>query len=139
MKFLYGYFHPETGESIVALANKSGTYIGQAKLHPDDKDNGSEYAGCRIAEGRAWIKYYKQEKRRCREKLETIKNLYKDIYRNCSKQTAQEVEHRFNLQIKYYTEKLTESKEIIKEIEKQLKNSIEVRDNIINKKEKVKN
>ena len=49
MKFLYGYFHPDTGESKVALANKSGTYIGRAKLHPNDLKYASKYAGCRIA------------------------------------------------------------------------------------------
>lgn len=130
MKFLYGYFHPETGESKVVLANKSGTFIGKARLHPEDKEHASEYAGCRLAEGRAWIEYYKKEKKRSQEQINTIKNLYKDIYRNCSKTTAKEVEQRFKIQLKYYEEKLKESKEIIKEIKKQLEDSIKVRDEI---------
>ena len=53
MKFLYGYFNQNTGESNVALADRYGTYIGQAKLHPDDKTNASEYMGCGRAQKRA--------------------------------------------------------------------------------------
>lgn len=130
MKFLYGYFHPDTGESKVALANKSGTYIGRAKLHPDDERYASKYAGCRIAEGRAWMQYYKEEKRRSQERIELIKNLYKDIYRNCSPITIKEIEQRFNIQLKYYENKIEESKQIIEEIQKELENSIKVRDSI---------
>ena len=57
MKFLYSYFFPDTGESVAALKNKDGLYIGSAKLHPDDKNTASQFAGCRLAEYRAWIKY----------------------------------------------------------------------------------
>ena len=49
MKYLYGYFNSEKGKSIVALADKYGSYIGEAKVHPDDKDYASEFMGCSLA------------------------------------------------------------------------------------------
>ena len=57
MKFLYSHFNEETGKSIAVLSDKYGKYSGQAKLHPDDKDNASKFAGCRIAYKRALINY----------------------------------------------------------------------------------
>lgn len=139
MKLLYSYFNPTTGKSIVGLSNKNGIYEGIARLHPEDKKNASEYAGCRIAEGRAWIKYFKYEKKQCQEKIKMIKNLYKDIYRNCSENTKTEVSKRFAIQIKYYKSKISECKISIEDIENQLKESIKIRDNIIAKSQGKKN
>ena len=83
MKFLYGCFNQETGQSVVAIADKYGRYIGYAKLHPEDKKYASKYTGCAIAEGRAWIKALKNQKRYQKYQLKIIENLSKDIKLNC--------------------------------------------------------
>ena len=79
MKFLRGRFNKETGVSIVTLSDRYGRYTGVAILHPDDKNNASEYTGCSIAEQRAWIQALQNRRRRTKIKLNTIKNLIKDI------------------------------------------------------------
>ena len=40
-----------------------GAFIGQAKLHDEDKDYASKYTGCRYAETRATIKYLKMKQK----------------------------------------------------------------------------
>lgn len=130
MKFLYGYFNQNTGQSIVALADKYGQYIGQAKLHPDDRKYASKYTGCRIAEQRAYIKALKQKIRRKKIELNTLIELKKEIKNYTTKKT----EKHIYLKIKKYTNDINYLKQIINQIEKEIKTSIKIRDNIINKK-----
>lgn len=130
MKFLYSYFQKATGKSIVALADKYQRYIGQAKLHPDDKEYPSEYAGCRLAQKRAWVKYLRSECRRKKIMLQTIKNLNKDIQLNCQ-EINPKIQRRINLKLRDYTEEITELKDSIIELENQIKKDISTRDNLI--------
>ena len=74
MKFQCNNFNPETGESVVILTNKYGTYVGTAKVHPDDKYKANEITGCVIAEERAWINSYKKEKARIKIALKTMQD-----------------------------------------------------------------
>ena len=60
----------ENGKTIAVIKTKGGKeYIGLATLHPDDKDNASQFAGGYIAETRAIIKALKEkrqiEKKKC--------------------------------------------------------------------------
>ena len=50
-----------TGKSFVKIKYKGKYYVGIAKLHPDDADKASKFAGCRFAEQRAVIKALKDE------------------------------------------------------------------------------
>lgn len=50
-----------TGKSFVKIKYKGKYYVGIAKLHPDDADKASKFAGCRFAEQRAIIKALKAE------------------------------------------------------------------------------
>ena len=132
MKFLYGYFHPDTGQSIVALANKDGVYVGQAKLHPEDKKYASKFAGCRLAEARAWLKYLINEVRRKKIMLRTVQNLNKDIHKNC-KDINPQVQHRINLKIRDYNKEIAELKTNIDLLKEQISKDIKIRDDIINR------
>lgn len=137
MKFLYGYFNQNTGESNVALADRYGTYVGQAKLHPDDKINASEYMGCGLAQKRAWIKALKNRRRRTKIKLNTIKNLIKDIDQNCSNLTnLPAFKKRLNLKLKYYNKEIEDINNDIDEINKNIKKRIEIRNKILQKGQK---
>ena len=60
IKLTYVNFDPETGISIARIQTPIGSFKGKARLHPQDKDFGSGYAGCKYAEMRAVIKYYKE-------------------------------------------------------------------------------
>lgn len=130
MKLLYSYFFPDTGESVAALGNRDGVYIGSAKLHPDDKDSASQFAGCRIAECRAWLKYLHKERRTQRLRLNTIKNLNKDIQLHCST-VDPAVQRRINLKIRDYHNKIDELTEDIEQLENKIKRDIELRDSLL--------
>lgn len=67
---LKGYVHlikadynENTGVSNVMIDTDLGAFIGQAKLHDEDKDYASKYTGCRYAETRATIKYLKMKQK----------------------------------------------------------------------------
>lgn len=130
MKFLYGYFHPETGESVVALADKYDIYIGEAKLHPDDKKYASELCGCRLAQGRAWLQALIKELRRKKIMLQTIKTLNKDIQLNC-KNIDPKIQRRINLKIRDYNKQISELKSDITKLKTAIIKDIEIRDEII--------
>lgn len=138
MKFLYGYFHPQTGESVVALADKNGVYTGQARLHPDDKDYASEFAGCRLAERRAWIQYLRKECRRKQIMLNTIKDLMKDIDINCDCYIDPKVKRRFNLKLRDYSNEISEFKEAINTLQTETAKDIKFRDELIERTKKAK-
>ena len=125
MKFLYGYFDQETGKSTVALADKYGTYIGQAQLHPNDKENASKYAGCSIAERRAQIKALRNKRRRIKIKIKTIKEILKDVENE-----------KINIKLRYYTKELNNINEEIDQIRKNIQERIKIRNDIINKRTK---
>lgn len=55
----YSNFNPETGYSIVTIANKYGHFSDVAKLHPSDEPYASEITGCEYAEYRAMIRCWK--------------------------------------------------------------------------------
>lgn len=133
MKFLYGYFDQSTGESIVALADKYGTYIGQAKLHPDDKNNASEYMGCGIAQRRAWIKALQNRRRRAKIKLNTVKDLMKDIHLNYQGLLHYGLKRRFNLKIRDYSNEIKDINNQIEQIKDDIKKRIKIRNDLIEK------
>lgn len=59
IKLVYSNYDEETGISIVRIQTPEGTFKGKSRLHPNDRDVASRYVGCKYAEMRAWIKYYK--------------------------------------------------------------------------------
>lgn len=132
MKFLYGYFDQNTGKSVVLLADRYGKYIGQAKLHPDDKNHASQYMGCALAQQRAWIKGLKKRGSRIKIKINTIKSIIKDIELNI--EDNKEIIKRLNIQLKNYNNQINDINNQIKEIEQNIKKRIQIREKIINNK-----
>ena len=134
MKLLYSSFDPQTGKSIVALTDKNNnTYIGQARLHPDDKNNASNLFGCRLAEKRAWIKYFKEEYKKKKIELNTIKQLNNDIKYNYRVYTPKKIQRRINIKLRDYSNEINEIKNNIEILEKELIQEIKTRDKILYK------
>ena len=71
-------YSPETKITTITLADKHGTYIGEAKLHPNDTYN--EIIGGNIAANRAYRNKLKEEKREIRIKLNTLKSFRIEYY-----------------------------------------------------------
>ena len=131
MKFIYGYFDKNTGKSTVILSDRYGEYIGQAKLHPNDKKYASEFTGCSIAQARAQIKMLQKRRNYLKIKLEAIKNLIKDIEINYPTPLDDyKLKRRFNLQIKNYTNEIVNINNSIKDIQIGIKKRIEIKDKL---------
>ena len=67
------YFTEQTGTSSCTVQHKGEMYTCLAKLHPDDAEKASRFAGCEIAEARAEIKALKAELKQEREKCEEVR------------------------------------------------------------------
>ena len=138
MKLLYSYFFPATGESTVAIANRDGVYIGSAKLHPDDKNSASQFAGCRLAECRAWLQYLHKELSRQKLMLKTIQNLKRDIDLH-SPNIDQQTQRRINLKLRDYSNNIQSLKDDIKQLENKIKKDIEIRDSLLKRTKDINN
>lgn len=75
-------FNPDTGVSTVTLKSKRGLFTGTAKVHPEDKEVQSKFFGLNTAEKKALQKLYKEELKREKIILETIKRVQKDLQEN---------------------------------------------------------
>lgn len=75
-------FNPDTGISTVTLKSKRGLFTGTAKVHPEDKEVQSKLLGLHTAENKALQKLYKEELKREKIILETIKRVQKDLQEN---------------------------------------------------------
>ena len=79
IKTIMSDYNQDTGLSKVTIATDLGQFTGYAKLHPEDKEIASNYAGCRYAEMRATIKYMKAKRRIAEYKLEPLNRIYNDL------------------------------------------------------------
>lgn len=68
-------FDRETGISEVTIRTDYGEFTGTAKMHPDDTPYASEFAGCSLAERRAYKKYIKARIRECNAQIKVLKHL----------------------------------------------------------------
>ena len=79
IKTTYSNFNKETGISTTVILTDLGHFLGIARLHPDDKETASRYAGCRYAEMRATTKYIKAKKKAIQEEIKLLKEIEEDI------------------------------------------------------------
>jgi len=79
MKTIASDYNEDTGLSKVTLATDLGEFTGYSKLHPEDKEIVSRYAGCRYAEMRAGIKYMKEKAKIAKYQLNVLNKLYKNL------------------------------------------------------------
>lgn len=61
IKMIYSNFDENTGISEVIIMTDIGEFKGTSKLHEEDRNISSHFAGCRYAEMKAIIKYMKQK------------------------------------------------------------------------------
>lgn len=73
-KMIFSEYNPETKISTVKIANKMGCFTGYAKCHPDDVE--SNFFGCHIAEYRAYIKAFKNEKQIIEAQIQILNHAY---------------------------------------------------------------
>lgn len=72
-------YDENTGISKTVILTDLGSFEGIAKLHPEDKEIASRFAGCRYAEERAIIKYAKMKIKVINNQLEVLKKVANEI------------------------------------------------------------
>lgn len=79
MKTIASEYSELTGVSKITLWTDLGCFEGVAKLHPDDKEVASHFAGCRYAEMRAMIKYAKAKIKVIDNQVSLLKNIANEL------------------------------------------------------------
>lgn len=104
MKFIKSCYDPDTGKSFVIMQHLGKKFVGTARLHPEDKEKGSKYAGCEYAEIRATIYALKYERKIAKNKADQALDFYKSCigYASYDKEseTAKVVLRQLNQRIK---------------------------------------
>lgn len=70
MKFISSSYDEETGVSSVTMQHLGKKFTGTAKIHPEEKEKQSAYAGCNYAEIRATIQGLKYERKLAKAKAD---------------------------------------------------------------------
>lgn len=128
MKFINSIFDKEEGTSEVTMEHMGQYFVGKARLHPDDKDKISEYAGCSYAEARATIAALKYERKMAKEKSENIRKFIKacECYKDWDKGSpAAKIAYR---QLNIYIKRVNHLTEVINDMMFTLDKSIWKRD-----------
>ena len=104
MNFVDYKYNKETGKSLVYMEHLGKTFIGCARLHPDDLDKESELTGCTLAELRATINALKYERKLAKQKSDEAIDFVKACggYKNFDKEspTAKAMYRQLNRRIK---------------------------------------
>ena len=73
-KMIYSNYDKETRVSTTTVINNYGTFTGYATCHPDD--DVSSFFGCSLAECRANLKAFREEKKIIRYQIKALKEVY---------------------------------------------------------------
>ena len=139
MKLKRSIFNEYTGESKVVLNHHGEDYTGFALLHPNDWDKASKYAGCRLAEKRAHIKYLKKKRDEARLKRDALISFYKDLNNVASDTTTTIptfVIKRICVHINYWNEAYKDAKYQIDFLNKSIRDDINIREKVLLQKSK---
>ena len=136
MKFINSHY--EDGHSFVTVKHLKKMFFGEAKVHPDDINKASEFAGCSYAEDRATIKALKYERKIAKDEAEICKKFIKacESTKTWDKNsaTAKVAYHQLNCKIK----KVNQLTEKINQLLLKINKSILERDITLNAFEKNK-
>lgn len=136
-KIIEEYYDEKKREYSVTIQNKYGRFTGKAYCNKEDVF--SIYTGARYAEIRATIEYakfrYKQEK----IKLNTVRNLYKDLtYNAYLAQMNQTALHSVNIKIRDYSQSTQDWKNLYEYLEKRIPELDKEREKILSRTKKDK-
>ena len=128
----------EDGLSTVEITNRYGTFVGHAKLHPEDVAFESNFAGCRFAEMKAGIKIFQAKIKDVRVKIKTLEDFEKVLI-NCKDYDPNSFEgKRLRKQIYLLKRELNQLLANKTSLSSKLKEHIDYRDKVVHKYAKVK-
>ena len=79
IKLIKAEYNEQTGVSYVNINTSYGEFEGYAKLHAEDNDIASRYAGCQYAEQRAVLKYMKHRIKILAWQIQALNNCQNQI------------------------------------------------------------
>lgn len=79
IKMTYSNFDENTGISEVIIMTDIGEFKGTSKLHEEDRNISSHFAGCRYAEMRAIIKYMKQKVKNLQMQIKGLEDFQSNL------------------------------------------------------------
>lgn len=112
----------------VIISTSRGAFFGKAKCHPDDVEHFSQIFGGEIAEGRAWIRYWKDVIREAQNTLAIQQQVYNSIspYDKSARNSVSKV-------MAVQEQKISEAKTYIDTIATNIQNRCELREKVISK------
>ena len=76
-KLTEAYYDEDTGVSVARIQTNLGQFSGMAVLNKEDIEVKSNFAGCKLAESRAYIKYLKAKIKNIKIEIKGIQDLAK--------------------------------------------------------------
>ena len=124
-------------EYSITIQNKYGQFTGKAYCRRDDIP--SVYTGARYAEMRATIAFAKFRYNQEKVKLNTVKNLYKDLtYNGYLAQMNEKAIHAVNIKIRDYSQSMQNWKNLYEYLEKRIPELDKEREKILERANKDK-
>lgn len=136
IKLINSNYDEETGISTAVINTDYGQFEGTSKLHEEDKHISSTFAGCQYAETRAIEKYMKYRIKLITEQITSLENC-KKVLMNKKDYEHNSVENRtIRKQIYLLNKQKTDWKERLSSLHFKLLDSMEKREQLINKMQK---
>ena len=138
INLVYANFDKKTGISTVTINTPLGEFTGRSKMHLQDYQYPSSFAGCKYAEAKARIKYFKAKRRKIKTQLETMNQFYSTISQMKDFNPNDTNARKARWYIHHYESQLHEIEGILDFAKFNLKYNIQERDKFMEKMQKTK-
>lgn len=137
MKLLTSEYDYTTEVAQVELEHKGKIYKGSAHYKPSEKDFPNRFFGQRLAEKRAMIGYWKEQRDKNRIKKQALESFKKDLQASIKNpfvpDCIDKIFGKLNQHIKYYDKEMMDCKKAIEEQKENIKKDIQLREQLMKK------
>lgn len=133
IKMIKSNFDEMTGISEVTIATDIGEFSGTSKLHDEDRNISSSFAGCQYAEMKAIIKYMKYRVKIINERIKGLDNCRKTLENKKNYNHNSDENRTIRKQIYILNKQKQELKNKISSLHDRMMRNMEQREKIINK------
>lgn len=133
IKLLNSNYDEDTGISNVTILTEYGEFSGTSKLHEEDKQISSSFAGCQYAEMKAIIKYMKYKIKIINERIKGLDDCRKILKGKKTYNHNSDENRTIRKQIYILNNQKQELKDKVFSLHKKMINSMEQREKIIKK------
>lgn len=133
IKMIKSNFDEITGISEVTIATDIGEFSGISKLHDEDRNISSSFAGCQYAEMKAIIKYMKYKVKIINERIKGLDNCRKTLENKKNYNHNSDENRTIRKQIYILNKQKQELKNKIFSLHNRMMRNMEQREKIINK------